>query len=92
MDLLYSKYASPFDYLQALMDMHNLVIGITYLINSENDRKLWELYLHSFPNESFEKWKDKIRDNNKDVKKLNEREVIMQVNKSNEILKNFRVN
>lgn len=91
MDLLYAKYASPFDYLQALMDTHNLTNGICYIINNENERKLWELYLHSFPSESFDSWKNKLKDNTA-VKELNEREVINQVNKSNDILKNFQIN
>ena len=89
MDLLYHRYASPFDYLQGLLDSGNLINGINYLFEEENERKLWELYLHSFPSDSYEDWKKKIKANNDMPKELSQKEVAKQVNKSNEILKSF---
>ncbi|MDO4377982.1 MAG: hypothetical protein Q4C64_02365 [Erysipelotrichia bacterium] len=91
MDLLYHRYASPFNYLQGLMDSGNLLIGINYLFEQENERKLWDLYLHSYPSESFEKWKKKVMTNVDRPKELSQKEITIEINKSSEILKSFSV-
>ena len=71
--------------------MGNLSKGILHLYEAENDRKLWEMYLHSFPSESFEDWKKKTIESNAKAKELTHAEVTEEVNKSNDILKTFRV-
>lgn len=91
MDLLFSKYASPFDYLQGLMDIGNLLQGINYIFSQENERKLWELYLHSFPSKSFEDWKKDITSNKVKPVELSQKEVVLQVNKSQSILNTFQI-
>lgn len=91
MDLLYHRYASPFNYLQGLMDSGNLITGINYLFEQENERKLWELYLHSYPSTSFDDWKKKVLNNVERPKELSQKEVAIEVNKSSNILKSFSI-
>ena len=91
MDLLYHRYASPFNYLQGLMDSGNLITGINYLFEQENERKLWELYLHSYPSNSFDDWKKKVLNKVERPKELNQKEVAIEVNKSSNILKSFSI-
>ena len=91
MDLLYHRYASPFDYLQGLMNSGNLLTGINYLFEQENERKLWDLYLHSYPSDSFDDWKKKVLKNIERPKELSQKQIAIEVNKSNEILKTFHL-
>lgn len=91
MDLLYHRYASPFNYLQGLMDSGNLLVGINYLFEQENERKLWDLYLHSYPSDSFDDWKKKVLTNIERPKELSQKQIAIEVNKSNEILKAFHI-
>lgn len=91
MDLLYHRYASPFNYLQGLLECGDLITGINYLFEQDNERKLWELYLHSYPSDSFEDWKKKVTSNIDRPKELNQKEIAIEVNKSSEILKSFSI-
>lgn len=90
MDLLYHRYASPFIYMQDLFTTGNLSKGILHLYETENDRKLWELYLHSFPSESYKDWKEKVT-SNQAPKELTQEEINVQVSKSNNILETFHI-
>ena len=90
MDMLYHRYACPFNFLQSLLDTGNLVQGFIHLFEKENDRKLWDLYLHSLPSESFDDWKEKVTSNQM-TKELTKKEVETQVSKSNNILETFRI-
>lgn len=77
--------------MQDLFMMGNLSKGILHLYEAENDRKLWEMYLHSFPSESFEDWKKKTIESNAKAKELTHSEVTKEVDKSNSILETFRL-
>lgn len=88
MDLLFKRYASPFLFLDGLLELGKLEEGIKYLLEEENDEKLWQLYLHSNPSKSFNEWKKDINSNDK-PKGLSSEEVITQVEKSKDILKAF---
>lgn len=91
MDLLYQRYASPFDYLQQLIVIDNLLQGVTYIISQENERKMWELYLHSFPSDSFDNWKKKVVGSDRPVKEMSRNEIVNVVNKSQNILNTFSI-
>lgn len=50
MDLLFSKYASPFVLLEHMLTFGRLSEYVFEVLNIENDRKLWELYLSCVAN------------------------------------------
>lgn len=50
MDLLFSKYASPFILLEQMLTLGRLSEYVFEVLNIENDRKLWELYLSCVAN------------------------------------------
>lgn len=71
MDLLFSKYASPFEFMRLYIDNGRFGEFVSEIIASENkrkqeeaqreeDRKWWELYLHSFSDKSFSEWKEEV--------------------------------
>lgn len=71
MDLLYSRYASPFEFIRPYIDQGRFGELVSEIINQENERrkeqvekdedmKLWLMYLHSFSDKSFIDWKSDV--------------------------------
>ena len=76
MDLLFSRYASPLDFMKLYINQGRFgefVEGIIGLENKrrketdekENDDKLWQAYIHSMSDKSFIDWKKELKDGNK---------------------------
>lgn len=95
MDLLFKRYASPFSYIDGLIDMGMLESGVLNLLECDNEDKMWELYLHSSPytapHQSFDEWKEEIKTNNEQAKPLNDYELKAALKESQDILDNFHV-
>ena len=71
MDLLYSRYASPMDFMRTYIDQGRFGEFVTNILEmeykrkkeaaeKEDERKLWEMYIHSEVNESFNDWKARV--------------------------------
>jgi len=71
MDLLYSKYASPLDFMDIYIEQGRFgefVFNILSLENKkkqeeaekENEHKLWMMYVHSGVEVSFIQWKEQV--------------------------------
>ena len=64
MDLLYQRYASPFSFIQNALDVGRLSKFVDdFIINiskEENERKLWEFYLHRQIEVSFNEFKETV--------------------------------
>ena len=103
MDLLFSRYASPLDFMKLYIDQGRFgefVEGIINLENKrrkennekENDDKLWQAYIHSMSEKSFIDWKNELKqDSNKQPETLsmtNERVADVK-DQARGILKNF---
>lgn len=89
MDMLYQRYACPFDYLDTLLELGRLYDGIKGTLYKDNDDKLWQLYLHSMPTKSFNEWKESMANKQANSKGLTQTEMGSIINKSNSILKSF---
>ena len=88
-DLLFKQYASPFDFLDGISQMGMFEDGLINLLKQDQEKKMWELYLHSYPNCSFNEWKEKaIKEK---PKELTQEEITTQVEMANGILKTFRI-
>lgn len=64
MDLLFSKYANPYFLLDEMLGVGRLREFVYSVAKSENDRKLWEIYLSLVSNPyaevgSFDEFKQK---------------------------------
>lgn len=90
MDLLFKRYASPFDYLDTLLDCNNIVDGVINIWETADDDKAWEMYLSNNPynEKSFEDWKKELQQ--KTPKAMSEAEIGATIEKSQNILKNFK--
>ena len=76
MDLLFSRYASPLDFMKLYIDQGRFgefVEGIISLENKrkkeneekENDDKLWQAYIRSMSEKSFIDWKKELKEDSK---------------------------
>ena len=92
MDLLYKRYASPFDYLDALLSYGSFGRGIANIWDTYNDDKSWDYYLSNNPygnNKSFENWKKETQTKYQAQRPMSKAQVVATVEKSQNILKNF---
>lgn len=71
MDLLYSKYASPIEFMNLYINNGQFGEFVENIISKENKRrqeeaekdneqKLWTLYVHSMTDKSFNDWKAQV--------------------------------
>lgn len=56
MDLLFSKYASPFLFIDTMLLNGMFCDSIDEIMRSENDKKTWEFYLHKVFDKSFDEF------------------------------------
>lgn len=54
----------------------------------ENDRKMWELYLHSYSDKSFDGWKEEVEQNTKN-KTIGKRDAELTNKDVDAIIKNL---
>lgn len=60
MDLLSQRYASPNFMLEQMVSMNMLCKFVQELYNLDNDKKLWEIYLHKVYGKSFAEFKESL--------------------------------
>ena len=91
MDLLFKRYASPFDYLNILLESGNFARGVVNIWETYNDDKSWDYYLSNNPmnNKSFEDWKKETQMKHEMQKPMSKAQVSATVKKSQDILKGF---
>lgn len=71
MDLLFSRYASPFEFMRPYIETGQFGEFVTEIILAENRRRkeqaekedenmLWAAYIHSFSDKSYVDWKSEV--------------------------------
>ena len=93
MDLLFKRYASPFDYLDTLLEYGEFGRGILNIWKTAQEEKAWEFYLSNNPynKKSFEDWSKEEFTKQQNNKPMSKVEVDATVKKSQDILKNFKI-
>lgn len=91
MDLLFRSYASPFLFIDSLIDSDMLVEGIINMFEKENDNKLWQMYLTIKPNQSFKEWKKSVLNKNTQVQHMTKEKAEIMLKESEDILNNFHI-
>ena len=92
MDLLCSRYASPFYFVDNCILAGNFTESIEYLVKQNNEDKYWEMYLATLPlnEKSYDEWRkegEKVKSENSTITK-DEAENIAQ--NSQNILSGFK--
>ena len=60
MDLLFSKYADPFTLLDELISNGDFFDWTIEFVNGENDRQIWEMWLHKVIDKSYEEFRNSV--------------------------------
>lgn len=71
MDLLYSRYSNPMEFMRLYIDQGRFGEFVTEIITQENkrrkeqaekedDERLWTAYVHSYSDKSFIEWKSEL--------------------------------
>ena len=93
MDLLFKRYASPFSFIDGMMQsgrFDEFVVELIKTVNKEKeDESLWEFYLHKVSSEtSFKEFAEEVKNDNKN-QKMSEQDKASTVNMAMDILNNF---
>lgn len=90
MDLLFNRYASPFDYLNVLLDYGNFGRGVANIWDEHQDEKSWQLYLSNpLKEKSFTEWKKDMQTQQHAKTPMSRAEIDATVEKSQILLKGF---
>lgn len=92
MDLLFKRYASPFLFMDGMIQtgrFDDFVIEFVKTINEEKEEKTqWDFYLHKVVEGTFKDFKDEIEINRQN-QQLSQRTIETTVNHSLDILNRF---
>lgn len=100
MDLIFSRYSSPFLFIDSLIKSNSLIKGIIEIIKLKDDELTWQMYcsLVSNPMSKIESYKDfknqlgrgqsiNTKNNSKELKSIQVKEIS---EKSSNILNSFK--
>lgn len=90
MDLLFSKYASPFLLLDEIILNNRFCDFVIEIMNSENERKTWEFYLHKVFDKSYEDFKSSLGSDSVRTEKISKTDLETTILNSKNTLNNFR--
>ena len=92
MDLLFKRYASPFSFMDGMIEtgrFEEFVESFVVTVNKEKEEKTnWEFFLHKVFEQSYEEFVESIKVNN-ETKNMSVRTIETTVEDSMNILKNF---
>ena len=92
MDLLFKRYASPFSFVDGMIQtgrFYEFVIDFIKTTNQEMEEKYdWEFFIHKVFDKSYQEFKEEIKIN-KENQKMSEQYIETTIQHSMNILNNF---
>jgi hypothetical protein len=88
MDLLFQRYASPFIFIDGMLETGRFCEFVSEFVNAKLETDEWEIYLHKVWDKSFSDFKEAIK-NNSENRLMTERQIEATVQNSANILSNF---
>lgn len=88
MDLLFTRYASPFLFMDEMIRNGQFCMFIHNVIKAKHESDEWEIYLHKVWDKSFSEFKEEIRLNQRHQNMTND-QIERIVNDSMNVLSNF---
>lgn len=86
MDLLFTRYASPFLLLDGMIVTGRFMEFVDEFIEIENEKSTWEFFLHKIEDKTYADFKAELEP----APMITEVDLEMTVNESQYILKNFK--
>lgn len=105
MDLLYSRYSNPLEFMHLYIEQGRFGEFVEQIVeldnkrkkeevDKENEEKLWQMYIHSMSDKSFNQWKDELINgqpqNQKSSLSMTDKQIEEQKNKARNILKKMK--
>lgn len=90
MDLIFTRYSNPFDFLDVLIANGGLSQGVTEIWKFKNEDDEWQFFLHKVFDKTFDEFKGSIKAN--EPQKLTPKELETTVNTSQKMLQGFNPN
>ena len=91
MDMLLSKYACPFDFMDGMIQTGRFSEFVKKIIEIDNSKReeeqMWQVYLHKVFDKSYNEFRDSLKSENN--AKMSESDITTTVNDSKNILINF---
>ena len=92
MDLLFKRYASPYSFIQGMIDtgrFEEFVTNFVLTVNKEKSDKIeWEFFLHKVFDKSYNEWQEEVKTINKN-QKISTVDVKTTIKNTNEIINQF---
>lgn len=88
MDLLFSRYASPFLLLDGYIQTNRFLEFVLKLIEINNDEKIYDVWIHKVYDQSYEDFKESINSKNEG---MDEGKIETTLNESRNILNDFNL-
>ena len=92
MDLLFKRYASPFSFMDGMIQtgrFSEFVENLVKTVNNElEEKKQWDFWLHKVWDGTYEEFQDEIQNNKKNLS-MSKRTIETTIQNSMDILKNF---
>lgn len=93
MDLLYQRYASPFDFLNRVIKYKRLTEIVEFIVIEQNEKeaeqKTWEYYLHRIYDKSYLEFKEQINFEDTESHKMTDDEFKTTFDNSISVLRDF---
>jgi hypothetical protein len=92
MDLLFKRYASPYSFIQGMIDtgrFEEFVTNFVLTLNKEkSDKTEWEFFLHKVFDKSYNEWQEEVRTINKN-QQISTVDVETIIKHTNDIINQF---
>ena len=93
MDLLFKRYASPYSFIQGMIDtgrFEEFVKNFVLTVNKEkSDKTEWEFFLHKVFDKSYNEWQEEVRTINKN-QQISAVDVETTIKHTNDIINQFK--
>ena len=93
MDLLFKRYASPYSFIQGMIDtgrFEEFVKNFVLTVNKEkSDKTEWEFFLHKVFDKSYNEWQEEVRTINKN-QQISAVDVETIIKHTNDIINQFK--
>lgn len=90
--MLFKRYANPYRYIDTLIENDRFADGVIHIQRAASEDRLWEAYLHSGTDKSFNDWKAQFHTSRPQrVQAMSKEAVLATVEHSQGVLLKFKL-
>jgi hypothetical protein len=88
MDLLFQRYASPYLFIDGMLESGQFSCFVSDFVKAKNDTEEWEVFLHKVWDKSYKEFKESLKIS-REIQQMTETEIETTVMHTMNILNNF---